>query len=83
MRHAEEVTSSVASALGLSSDQVLIASTGVIGRLYPIDNIRAGIASLPFRPRCDKKSFERAQSVRWDSFTSSGTVRHRRILSIE
>ena len=48
MRHAEEVTSSVASALGLSSDQVLIASTGVIGRLYPIENIRAGIASLPF-----------------------------------
>jgi glutamate N-acetyltransferase / amino-acid N-acetyltransferase len=48
MRHAEEVTSSVASALGLSSNQVLIASTGVIGRLYPIENIRAGIASLPF-----------------------------------
>jgi glutamate N-acetyltransferase/amino-acid N-acetyltransferase len=48
MRHAEEVTSSVASALGLTIDQVLIASTGVIGRLYPIDNIRAGIASLPF-----------------------------------
>ena len=48
MRHAEEVASSVASALGLASDQVLIASTGVIGRLYPIDNIRAGIASLPF-----------------------------------
>ena len=48
MRHAEEVTSSVASALGLASDQVLIASTGVIGRLYPIENIRAGIASLPF-----------------------------------
>ena len=48
MRHAEEVTSSVATALGLTSDQVLIASTGVIGRLYPIDNIRAGITSLPF-----------------------------------
>jgi len=48
MRHAEEVTTSVASALGLTSDQVLIASTGVIGRLYPIENIRAGIASLPF-----------------------------------
>ena len=48
MRHAEEVTSSVASALGLTSSEVLIASTGVIGRLYPIDNIRAGIASLPF-----------------------------------
>jgi glutamate N-acetyltransferase/amino-acid N-acetyltransferase len=48
MRHAEEVTSSVATALGLTSDEVLIASTGVIGRLYPIENIRAGIASLPF-----------------------------------
>jgi len=48
MRHAEEVTSSVASALGLNSSEVLIASTGVIGRHYPIDNIRAGIASLPF-----------------------------------
>jgi glutamate N-acetyltransferase/amino-acid N-acetyltransferase len=48
MRHAEEVTSSVASALGLNSSEVLIASTGVIGRLYPIENIRAGIASLPF-----------------------------------
>jgi len=47
MRHAEEVTSSVASALGLNSNDVLIASTGVIGRLYPIENIRAGIASLP------------------------------------
>ena len=48
MRPAEEVTSSVATALGLNSSEVLIASTGVIGRLYPIDNIRAGIASLPF-----------------------------------
>jgi len=48
MRHAEEVTSSVAAALGLNSSEVLIASTGVIGRLYPIENIRAGIASLPF-----------------------------------
>jgi len=48
MRHAEEVTSSVASALGLNSSEVLIASTGVIGRLYPIENIRTGIASLPF-----------------------------------
>jgi glutamate N-acetyltransferase/amino-acid N-acetyltransferase len=48
MRHAEEVTSSVASALGLNSNEVLIASTGVIGRLYPIENIRTGITSLPF-----------------------------------
>ena len=46
-RHAEEVTASVAAKLGIDAGEVLLASTGVIGRLYPIDNIRAGIAALP------------------------------------
>lgn len=46
-RHAEEITASVAERLGISADQVLIASTGVIGRPYPIDRIRSGIAALP------------------------------------
>ena len=46
-RHAEEVASSVAAKLGIGAGDVLLASTGVIGRLYPIDNIRAGIAALP------------------------------------
>ena len=45
--HAEEVTASVAAKLGIDAGEVLLASTGVIGRLYPIDNIRAGIESLP------------------------------------
>ncbi|MBJ7490308.1 MAG: bifunctional glutamate N-acetyltransferase/amino-acid acetyltransferase ArgJ [Ilumatobacteraceae bacterium] len=62
MRHAEEVTSSVASALGLNSSEVLIASTGVIGRLYPIENIRAGIASLPF-PLPDNDAEEVARGI--------------------
>jgi glutamate N-acetyltransferase/amino-acid N-acetyltransferase len=62
MRHAEEVTSSVASALGLNSNEVLIASTGVIGRLYPIENIRAGIASLPF-PLPDNDAEEVARGI--------------------
>ena len=62
MRHAEEVTSTVASALGLNSSEVLIASTGVIGRLYPIENIRAGIASLPF-PLPDNDAEEVARGI--------------------
>ena len=62
MRHAEEVTSSVATALGLNSSEVLIASTGVIGRLYPIENIRAGIASLPF-PLPDNDAEEVARGI--------------------
>ena len=47
LAHAEEVTQRVAEKLGLASSEVLIASTGVIGRLYPIDKIRAGINELP------------------------------------
>ena len=46
-RHAAEITASVAARLGLHASDVLIASTGVIGRLYPIERIRTGIADLP------------------------------------
>ena len=45
--HAREITAKVAARLGCAPHEVLIASTGVIGRLYPIDNIRQGIAQLP------------------------------------
>ena len=48
LAHAEEVTASVAAKLGINANEVLIASTGVIGRVYPIERIRSGINSLPF-----------------------------------
>ena len=47
LAHAEEITQRVAARLGIASSEVFIASTGVIGRLYPIEKIRAGIDSLP------------------------------------
>lgn len=47
LQHAQEITASVAARLGCQSHDVLIASTGVIGRVYPIDNIRKGILALP------------------------------------
>jgi len=47
LAHAEEVTQRVAEKIGVTSTEVFIASTGVIGRLYPIDKIRAGINELP------------------------------------
>ena len=47
LAHAREITGLVASRLAVDSDQVLIASTGVIGRLYPIEKIREGIGLLP------------------------------------
>ncbi|MGA0064713.1 MAG: bifunctional glutamate N-acetyltransferase/amino-acid acetyltransferase ArgJ [Ilumatobacteraceae bacterium] len=45
--NAREVVEDVARHLGCPPEEVLIASTGVIGRQYPMDRLRAGLASLP------------------------------------
>jgi glutamate N-acetyltransferase/amino-acid N-acetyltransferase len=47
MSDAEEVVAGVAAALGCAPSDVLIASTGVIGRAYPIERIRAGLTAIP------------------------------------
>ena len=44
---AQEVVAGVAAKLGCAPSEVLIASTGVIGRRYPIERIRAGVAAVP------------------------------------
>ena len=46
-RDAEELVAAVADRLGVPHSDVLVASTGVIGRPYPMDRIRAGAANLP------------------------------------
>jgi glutamate N-acetyltransferase/amino-acid N-acetyltransferase len=48
MNNALEVVKGVAARLGCDPHDVLIASTGVIGRQYPIDRVRAGLNALPF-----------------------------------
>jgi len=45
-RDADEVVAGVAGALGCDPDDVLIASTGVIGRPYPMDRVRAHLERL-------------------------------------
>jgi glutamate N-acetyltransferase/amino-acid N-acetyltransferase len=45
--NAREVVAGVATALGCEPDEVLIASTGVIGRQYPMDRVRAGLSAIP------------------------------------
>lgn len=47
---AHELVEGVAARLGCSSTEILLASTGVIGRRYPMDRIRVGIAALPSQP---------------------------------
>jgi glutamate N-acetyltransferase / amino-acid N-acetyltransferase len=43
---ARELTRLVAAAVGVDQDEVLVASTGVIGRPYPMDRLRAHVAEL-------------------------------------
>ncbi len=44
---ARELVAGVADRLGCDATDIVVASTGVIGRPYPMDRIRAGIASIP------------------------------------
>jgi glutamate N-acetyltransferase/amino-acid N-acetyltransferase len=50
LANAHEVTESVAARLGITGSDVLIASTGVIGRQYPMEVVRAGIEAMPAAP---------------------------------
>src|SRR5699024_6860521 len=43
---AREFAAGVAAAVGCEPSEVLIASTGVIGRRYPMERVRAGLAAL-------------------------------------
>jgi len=47
LANAREVTAGVAERLGCAASDVLIASTGVIGRQYPMDRVRRGLAGIP------------------------------------
>ncbi len=47
---AEELAGLVSAATGVPVEEVLVASTGVIGRPYPMDRIRAGLAPLAGAP---------------------------------
>jgi glutamate N-acetyltransferase/amino-acid N-acetyltransferase len=47
---AEVLVAAVAERLGCAPEEVLVASTGVIGRRYPMERVLAGVAALPHRP---------------------------------
>lgn len=47
LANAREVRELVAGAAGVRPEELLIASTGVIGRQYPMDRVRGGLAALP------------------------------------
>ena len=58
--NAQEIVDSVAGRLGIAPSEVLIASTGVIGRQYPMDRIRTGIERVPAQlPHSDAEEVAR------------------------
>jgi glutamate N-acetyltransferase/amino-acid N-acetyltransferase len=62
VRDAEEVTAAVAAAVGVPAEEVLIASTGVIGRPYPMDLLRAHLSGLP-NARFDADAWQVARAM--------------------
>jgi glutamate N-acetyltransferase/amino-acid N-acetyltransferase len=47
LANAREVVGGVAAAISCEPDEVLIASTGVIGRQYPMDRVRHALGAIP------------------------------------
>lgn len=47
MSNTREIVKTVAAKIGCNANDVLIASTGVIGRQYPMQNVRVGLAAIP------------------------------------
>ncbi|MGA0878953.1 MAG: bifunctional glutamate N-acetyltransferase/amino-acid acetyltransferase ArgJ [Ilumatobacteraceae bacterium] len=62
LAQAEEIVTRVAERLGCLPSDVVIASTGVIGRPYPMDRIRAGLDELPV-PLPDRDAFSVAEGI--------------------
>ncbi len=50
---AVELAATVGVRVGCEPTDVVVASTGVIGRPYPMDRVRAGLAAVPARPTGD------------------------------
>ncbi|MFK8023704.1 MAG: bifunctional glutamate N-acetyltransferase/amino-acid acetyltransferase ArgJ [Ilumatobacter sp.] len=47
---ARELATAIADRLGAKPSDIVVTSTGVIGRPYPMDRVRAGVAELPSTP---------------------------------
>lgn len=76
MRDAEEMTAMVASKLGCSPTDVLVMSTGVIGRPMPMDKVRRGIDSAIAGLAPGEEAFVRASTaiMTTDAFRKSITA---------
>jgi glutamate N-acetyltransferase/amino-acid N-acetyltransferase len=60
VRDARQMTALVAQRLGCSPDDILVCSTGVIGRLLPMDRIASGIAAASRQLASTSESFHNA-----------------------
>jgi glutamate N-acetyltransferase / amino-acid N-acetyltransferase len=84
LTNAREVVAGVAAAIGCAATDVLIASTGVIGRQYPMDRVRAGIAAVPWPLPCDEADRVAAGIMTTDTVpkVASATLSSARIVGV-
>ena len=71
---AEAVVEAVASRLGCSPSDVLIASTGVIGRRYPLERILSGVAAMPSHPSSTEAEIAAAAMMTTDTVPKVASV---------
>jgi glutamate N-acetyltransferase / amino-acid N-acetyltransferase len=83
MANAEEVVANVASRLGCAPSDILIASTGVIGRQYPMERLRPHLAAFP-RPTSTSADSAARGIMTTDTFAklASASVGSARIVGI-
>ncbi|KAF3996231.1 bifunctional glutamate N-acetyltransferase/amino-acid acetyltransferase ArgJ [Glaciimonas immobilis] len=74
LANAQEVREGIAKAVDVASNELIIASTGVIGRQYPMDNIRAFLADVPPLETAD---FECCAAAIMTTDTKSKIVSHK------
>lgn len=74
LANAREVREGIAKAVNVRADELIIASTGVIGRQYPMDNIRPFLADVPPLKEAD---FERCAVAMMTTDTRSKIVSHK------
>lgn len=74
MEHAERMVSATSNALGIPTDEIIVASTGVIGQYLPIEKIEVGIAELSTRLFADGSADAAEAIMTTDTFAKTYAV---------
>ncbi|MBS1902182.1 MAG: bifunctional glutamate N-acetyltransferase/amino-acid acetyltransferase ArgJ [Bacteroidetes bacterium] len=75
MEHAERMVNATAASLGIAANEIIVASTGVIGQYLPIEKIELGIQQLSTQLFANGSSDAAEAIMTTDTFAKSYAVR--------